>query len=87
MEHTKIIKIVDYPDRVWTVVVMLLGVLSWDYMTTMAAVKGMLHNPNQYTDLLMIHRRIHTQSEMHWSNTLLKLHLLHNLIVFGSSII
>jgi len=25
-------------------------------------VKGMVHNPNQYTDLLMIHWRIHTQS-------------------------
>ena len=27
----------------------------WDYMATMAVAKGMLHNPNQYTDLLMIH--------------------------------
>jgi hypothetical protein len=29
---------------------LLSGVPSWDYM-----VKGMLRNPNQYTDLLMIH--------------------------------
>jgi len=29
---------------------------SWGYMDTMAVAKGMLHNPNQYTDLLMIHR-------------------------------
>jgi len=28
---------------------------SWDYMATMAVAKGMLHNPNQYNDLLMIH--------------------------------
>jgi hypothetical protein len=28
---------------------------SWDYMATMAAAKGMLHNnPNQYTDLLTL---------------------------------
>jgi len=35
---------------------------SWDYMATMAVAKGMLHNPNQYTDLLVIHGGIHTQS-------------------------
>jgi len=28
-------------------------------MATMAVAKGMLHNPNQYTDLLMIHSGIH----------------------------
>ena len=27
----------------------------WDYVPTMAVAKGMLHNPNQYTDLLMTH--------------------------------
>jgi len=26
---------------------------SWNYMATMAVVKEMLHNPNQYTNLLM----------------------------------
>jgi len=35
---------------------------SWDYMATMAVAKGMLHNANQYTALLMIHWGIHTQS-------------------------
>jgi len=34
----------------------------WEYMATMAVAKGMLHNPNQYTDLLMIHWGIHTKS-------------------------
>ena len=35
---------------------------SWDYMATMTMAKGMLHNHNQYTVLLMIHSGIHTQS-------------------------
>jgi len=35
---------------------------SWGYMATMAVAKGMLHNRKQYTDLLMIHWGIHTQS-------------------------
>jgi len=34
----------------------------WEYMATMAVAKGMMHNPNQCTDLLMIHLRIHTKS-------------------------
>jgi len=28
---------------------------SWDYMATMAVAEGMLHDPDQYTDLLIIH--------------------------------
>jgi len=33
----------------------------WEYMATMAVAKGMLHNPNQYNELLMIHWGIHTK--------------------------
>ena len=49
----------------------------------MAVAKGMLHNSNQYTGILIIHWGIHTHSEgeMCWSSILLKWHLLHNPIV------
>ena len=40
--------------------------LSGVHMATMAVAKGMLHSPNQYTDLLMIHWGIHKQSGWNW---------------------
>jgi len=58
---------------------------SCDYTATVAVATRMLHNPNQYSDLLLIHWGIHSQGEMHWSTILLKWYeyLLHYPTVAG----